>query len=107
DLVHLAVADMDEGWNVAAQIELRVQLDRRFGRAERCPRKYRQTQIDGRRIQRVDRLLQIDPEGLVDVQRPGDADHALREVGVDAPVAHGVRVGQRIARYRRTNPEVI
>src|SRR6202023_2823464 len=35
DLVHLAVADMDEGWNVAAKIEQRMQLDRRFGRAER------------------------------------------------------------------------
>src|SRR5216683_7153783 len=32
DLVHLAVADMDEGWDVAAQIEQRMQLDRRFGR---------------------------------------------------------------------------
>src|SRR5206468_5182087 len=64
DLVHLAVADVDEGRDVAAQIEQRVQFDRRLGRAKGCPRKHRQTQIDGRGIQRVDRLLQIDTKGL-------------------------------------------
>jgi len=41
------------------------------------------------------------------IQWPSDADQALREVGIDAPVAYGVRVGQRIARDRRANAEVI
>ena len=72
-----------------------------------CPRKHRQTQIDGRRVERVDGVLQIDAEGLVGIERPRDADQALREVGVDAPVAHGVGIGQRIARDRRANAEVI
>ena len=107
DLVHLAVADVEEGRDVAAQIEQRVQLDRRLGRAKRRPRKHRQAQIDGGRVQGIDRLLQIDTEGLVDIQRSGDGDQALREVGVDAPVAHCVRVGQRVARDCRPNPQVI
>ena len=101
DVVHLAVADVDEGRDVAAQIQQRVQLDRRLGRAEGRPRKHRQAQIDGGRVQRVDGLLQIDPERLVGIQRPGDADQALGEVGVDAPVARCVGVGQRVARHRR------
>ena len=63
DLVHLAVADVDEGRDVAAQIEQRVQFDRRLGRAKWRPRKHRQAQIDGRRVERVDGLLQIDAEG--------------------------------------------
>src|SRR5271155_1282777 len=85
DLVHLAVANKDKGRDIAAQIEQRVQFDRGLGRPKRRPRKYRQTQIDGRRIQRIDRILQVDPEGLVDIQRSGDGDQALGEVGVDAP----------------------
>ena len=105
DLVHLAVADVDEGRDVAAQIEQGVQLDRRFGRTEWCPRKHRQAQIDRRRIQRVDRLLQIDTKGFVDIEWPRDADEALREIGVDAPVAHHIR--ERIACDRRANPEVV
>ncbi len=51
DLMHLAVADVDEGRDVAAQVEQRVQFDRRLGRAKGCPRKHRQAQIDGGRIQ--------------------------------------------------------
>ena len=106
-LVHRAVADRDEGRDVAAQIEPWVPLDRRFGRAEWCPRKHRQAQIDGGRVQRVDRLLQIDTNGLVDIQRPRDADEALREIGVDPPVAYGIGVGERIVRDRRSKAEVI
>jgi hypothetical protein len=64
-------------------------------------------QIDGGRVQRVDRLLQIDAKGLFDIQRPRDADEALREIGVDAPVAHGVGVGERIACNHRSKTEVI
>ena len=107
DLVHLAAADVDEGWDVAAQIEQRVQFDRRLGRAKGCPRKHRQAQIDSGRIQRVDRLLQIDAEGFVDIQPSCDPDQALGEVGVDAPVANSIGVGERVARYRRANPKVI
>ena len=104
--MHLAVADVDEGRDVVAQIEQRVQFDRRLGRAKRCPRKHRQAKIDSGRIQSVDQLFQLDREGLFDM-RPRDSDQALREVGIDAPVANGVHVGQRIARYRWANPEVI
>jgi hypothetical protein len=69
--------------------------------------KHRQAQIDSSRIQRVDRLLQIDTKGFVDIERPRDADEALREIGVDAPVAHRIRIGERIACDRRANPEVV
>src|SRR5215472_15198769 len=62
DLVHLAITDVNEGGDVAAQIE-----------------------------QRVDGFLQIDAEGLLRKQRPGDADQALGKIGIDAPVAHSVR----------------
>jgi hypothetical protein len=43
-------------------------------------------------------MAQVDAERLVDIQLASDANQPLGEVGVDAPVAHGVRIGQRIAR---------
>src|SRR6267154_862333 len=107
DLMHLAITDVDEGGNVAAQIQQRVQLDGRFGQAERRPRKYRQTEIDGCGVERVDCLPQFDTEGFPHIQTPGDSDQALGEIGVDTPVAHGVGMGQRVASHRRTNSEVI
>src|SRR5882762_597914 len=107
DLVHLAIADVNKRGDVAAQIEQRMQLDGGLGRAEHRPRKYRQTQIDSRGVERVDGFLQIDTEGLLRIQRPGNADQALGKIGIDAPVAHSVGIGQRIAGHCRTNPEMI
>src|ERR1700746_137280 len=107
DLVHLAITDVNECGNVAAQIEQCVQLDGRLGRAERRPWKYRQTQINRRGIEGVDGFLQIDAERILCIQKPGDTDQPLGEIRVDAPVAHGVGIGQRIASHRRTNPEMI
>jgi hypothetical protein len=107
DLVHLAITDVNERGDVAAQIEQRMQLDGCLGPAEHGPRKHRQTQIDGGGVERVDGFLQIDAEGLLHIQPPGDADQALGEIGVDAPVAHGVGIGQRVASHRRPNPEMI
>ena len=84
-----------------------MQLDGCLGRAEYRPRKYRQTQIDSCGVERVDGFLQIDAEGLLRIQRPGDADQALGKIGIDAPVAHRVGIGQRITSHRRTDPEMI
>src|SRR5437899_3366394 len=107
DLVHLAITNVNEGGDVAAQIEQRMQLDGCLGRAEHGPRKYRQTQIDSGGVERVDGFLQIDGEGLQRIQAPGDADQALGKIGIDAPVARGIGMGQRVASHGRTNPEMI
>ena len=69
DLVHLAITDVNEGGDVAAQIEQCMQLDGCLGRAEYRPRKYRQTQIDSRGVERLDGFLQIDAEGLLRILR--------------------------------------
>jgi len=105
--VHLTITNVNESGNIPAQIEQRMQLDGCLGRAEHRPRKYRQTQIDSRGVERVDSFLQIDAEGLLRIQRPGDADQALGKIGIDAPVAYRVGIGQSIASHRRTNPEMI
>src|SRR5260221_5190322 len=107
DLVHLAITNVNKGGDVAAQIEQRMQLDGCLGRAEHRPRKYRQTQIDRRGVERVDGFLQIDAEGLLRIQRPGDTDQALGKIGIDAPVTDSVGIGQPTASHCRTYPHMI
>ena len=87
DVVQFAIADVEERRDTATQVQERVQLDGRFGRAKRCPRKYRQAQIDGAGIQSVDRVVEIDAEWFCGIEPPGEADQRLSKVGVDAPVA--------------------
>ena len=69
----LPVGDGHERRDVAPQVEQRVELDRRLGPAEAGPREQGQTEVDRRRIEGVDRLRQVDREGLVGVQRPAPA----------------------------------
>src|ERR1039457_6262744 len=78
-IVQLSIADVNETGNVAAQVEQRMQLDRRLGRTKRCPWKYRQAQIDGGRIQRVDCFGEIDAKRFVHVKRASNSNQALRE----------------------------
>ena len=65
-----------------------------FAALERGPGEQRQAQIDGGGIQRINRLVEFQPEIFVGVELPGLADQDLRDVGVDASVAFGV--GQRV-----------
>ena len=58
--MQLPVADEDEGRDIPAQIQQRVQLDSRLGRAEGRPGKDRQAQIDRGGIERVDGVLEIE-----------------------------------------------
>ena len=107
DLVQLAIADVDEARDIAAQIEQRVQLDGRLGGAKWRPRKHRQAQIDGGGIECVNCVVQFDPKGLFGIQPTGDANETLRKVGIDAPVAHGIGIGQRVAGHVRANAQMV
>src|SRR5207237_10694149 len=46
-------------------------------------------------------------EGLMRSQRRCDDDQALGKIVIDAPVAHSLGMGQRIASHRGTNPKMI
>ena len=66
--MQLAIRHVDEARDVAAQVQQRVHLDRRFGGAEMGPRKDRQTKIDGRRVECIDRVGEIETQILIDLQ---------------------------------------
>ncbi len=95
DLVHLAVADMNEGWNVAAQVKQRMHLNGGLGGAEVCPGKDAQAQVDGRGIERIHCLFQLDSKAVAAVKLSGSLDQAHSEIHVDAAVALLVGIGKR------------
>jgi len=105
--VQLAIRDMNERRDIAAQIEQSVQLDRRLLLAKARPRKQRQAQIDGGGVQRIRRLLQLHPEPVLGIESAGDADERIREILIDAPVAAFVGVGQRAASDPAANAQVV
>lgn len=98
DLVGLAVADVNESGDGAAQIQQGVQFDSRLVRAKRCPWIRRQAQVYRRGIQGVDGCFQIDRHRLFGIQRARHGDQVLREVGVDLPRPGCIGVGQGVAR---------
>ena len=97
DIAQLAVGDVDEAGNVAAQVQQRVHLHRRLCRAKQRPRKERQAQVDSRRIQRVNRALQLDAKAVARIELACLPDQALGKFGVNTPVARLVGIGQRRA----------
>ena len=65
--MEFAIADEEERRDIASEIEQCVQLDGRFGRTKRSPRKHRQAQIDGGGIQSVNGFSQIDSKGRINL----------------------------------------
>ncbi len=106
-IVPSGVGDVYEGGDVAAQIQERVELDSSFAALERRPREERETEVDGGGVERIDGLVEIDAKSVIDVQASGDADQGLSEVGMDAPVAQLVGVGQGAARYIAPDAHVV
>lgn len=94
-VVELAIGDMDEGRNVAPQVEQRMKLDRPFVFAKARPWKERQAQIDGGRIERIDRMHQFQAEAVLGIEFVRCLDQAEGEILINAPVAVLVGVGQR------------
>ena len=107
NVVQLAIRDVDEARNAAPQVEQGVHLHRRLGGAEVRPREDRQAQVDGRRIQRVDRIGQVQAQVFLRVQLPRLGDQPLGHLGMDAPVAPFVGIGQRRASDRLAEAHVI
>jgi hypothetical protein len=90
--MHIPAGDADKCGNVAVQVQQGVHLDSSLAPAKLRPRKQRQAQVDGGRIQSVQTLLQIDANRIAGMQRSGDGDQYLREIGEDPPIMRFVRV---------------
>jgi hypothetical protein len=106
-LVDIAGRDMDRHRDRSPQIELGVDLDRGFGRAKLRPGKETQAEIDRGGVERVSGLIQFDAEALLGVETAGTGDQAFGQVRVNVPRSMLVGVGQRAARHRSANPEMV
>ena len=105
--MNLSIGNNHKGRNVSAQVQQRVQLDSALGLAKLGPWEQGHTQVDGRSVQRVCRVVQFHGKAIARVKRPGLRDEHLGEVGVDAPVARLVGIGQRVAGDFTANAHVI
>ena len=94
DLVHLAIADVDEGGNRAPEFEQGVQLHGGLGFAKRGPLEQAQTQVDGGGVQGVDRVLEIESQVLVQIKLASAPDQNRSQVGPNSPVARLVGICQ-------------
>ena len=79
--------DVDAGRNRPAQVDLGVHFDARLGLPEVGPREECQREIDGGRIEGVDRVVQIQAEIFPGIQLPGLAHETLGKVLPEPPVA--------------------
>ena len=95
DVVQLAVGNVDEAENAAAQVQQRVHLHGGLGAAERRQGEQRQAQVDGGRVQRVHCVRQLQAQILPGVQLARLGDQPLRELRVNAPIPAFAGVGQR------------
>ncbi len=85
---------MDEARNRPAEVEQGMQFDGGPAGPKWRPGEDGQTEIDNRRIQGIDRVGQLQPQLFAGIQGPGRPDERLSELGVDAPIARFVGIGE-------------
>ena len=93
-VVDTALCNADEYRDGAAQIHQGVQLDGRLGLPECGPGEHRKAKIDGRRIECVNHLVDIQTMAFRGIQPPCLADKNLSQIPINAPIPVLVRVSQ-------------
>ena len=107
DVVQFALGNMDKLGDTSTQVEQSMQLDRSFGLAELRPWKQGETQIDGAGIEDLRGLFELYSEVVLGVQLSCLANEHLSELGIDAPVAVLVGLGQCRPRNVAANTDMV
>ena len=107
DIVSLAVGNQHKTRDIPAKVDECVKFDGTFPATESRPREELQAKVDRCGIQRVRGLLQLNAEPIGLVQTPRVGDQNLSEVGVDAPVAVFVGIGQCAPRDRTSKARMV
>jgi hypothetical protein len=87
DLFFAASHSMEPGRNAVWAACGVTSTEARRGRAQGATLAELQTKIDGRRVERIDRIGEIETQILVGVQPSRLGDQSLSQFRVDAPVA--------------------
>src|SRR3974377_1099621 len=73
----------------------------------KCAHGNAQRKIDGRRVERIDRVGEINPEILISVKLAGRCNQRICKIMIDAPIALFVGIRQRAARHIAADAKVI
>ena len=107
---HVVVAcggDKDAGGNRATKVDLSVHLDSGLGLSEVCPRKESEREIHSRRVQGIDRVVDVQPQVFARVERPGFSHERLGQILPKPPVALLVGIGQRRFGHRLGKAQMV
>jgi len=83
DIVDFSRGDDHHGRNVSMQIQEGMEFDCPFAFPELGPREKGQTEVDGGRIQGINRLIQLDAEQIGGVKLSGFRNKDSSEVGIN------------------------
>ena len=84
-----------------------MEFDGSLGGPEASPGEGRKAHINGRGIEGVDGVVEFETEVFVEVQRAGDADQRLSQVGIDPPIAFLVGPRQGVAGQAAADAHVV
>lgn len=107
NFMRFSVGNMDLHGDRAFQIQLRVQLDRRFVLAESRPGKHAQTEVNGGGVNGINGFGDLQSRRIIGIKFPGFADQALREVVINSPVATFIGFSQGAATNRCAKSQMI
>jgi len=107
DFMRFSIGNMDLHGDRALQIQLGVQLDRRFGFAKPRPRKQAQAQVNGGGVDGVNGFGDRQSGRIMDIKFPGFADQDLSEVVINSPVATFIGFRQGAATNRSAKSQMI
>ena len=107
DIVDFPLCNLNKRRNISAQIQKRMKFDCGFANTEFGPWEQRKTQVNGRGIESVNRLVQFDSKLVVSVKPPRGRNQDLSKVGVDSPFPGFVGVGQIVSGNSSTNAHVV
>jgi hypothetical protein len=94
DIVGLSVSYPHKTRDISTQVDERVKFDSGLVASELSPGEQLQAEIDGRGIERIGGMLELNAEGIVLVKSACSGDQDLSEVGVDPPIAVLVGIGE-------------
>ena len=107
DIVNFPRGNDHHRRNVSMQIQKSMEFDCPLAFPKLGPGEKSQTKINGGRNQSIDRLLQLDAEGIGGVKFSGFCNEDLSEVGINPPVSVLIGVCEGIAGNSPPNSQVI
>ena len=103
----MSACDVDQHGNSALHVSNVFSFTAALERSMRRPGKQRQAQIDDRRIQGIERAVQIQTQIHVPIKWPCLLNQMLSKIRIDSPVSSFIGIGKSRPFYRRSKSGVI